>query len=120
MVNSHRQCGEEGATASQPQEAEEIWLVTYNPHILLQMHHQEHPVGLYHRLVRQLVVQFAQRITGHLMSQEFQKDHQGHYPPEPLPVHPAIIQKARSVLVHQSWDRETDSRCLSQDHQTVK
>ena len=26
-------------------------------------------------------------------------------PPEPLPVHPAIIQKAMSVQVHQSWDQ---------------
>ena len=32
MVNSHRQCGEEGSTAPlQPQEAEEICLVTQNP-----------------------------------------------------------------------------------------
>ncbi|KAK6323503.1 hypothetical protein J4Q44_G00058420 [Coregonus suidteri] len=30
------------------------------------------------------------------MSQEGQKDNQGQLPPEPLPVHPAIIQKARS------------------------
>ncbi|KAM9558028.1 uncharacterized protein ACWYII_006095 [Salvelinus alpinus] len=29
------------------------------------------------------------------MSQEGQKDHQAQQPPEPLPVHPAIIQKAR-------------------------
>ena len=44
------------------------------------------------------------------MSQEGQKDHQGQQPPEPLPVHPAIIQKARSVQVHQSWDRETEKQ----------
>ena len=32
MVHQHRQCGEESATAPlQPQEAEEIWLVTQNP-----------------------------------------------------------------------------------------
>ncbi|KAK6313301.1 hypothetical protein J4Q44_G00166480 [Coregonus suidteri] len=30
------------------------------------------------------------------MSQEGQKDHQGQQPPEPLPVHPAIIQKRPS------------------------
>jgi hypothetical protein len=35
----------------------------------------------------------------HLMSKEDQKDHQGHQPPEPRP---AIIQKIRSVQVHQS------------------
>uniref|UniRef100_A0A4W5K4C9 Far upstream element (FUSE) binding protein 3 n=1 Tax=Hucho hucho TaxID=62062 RepID=A0A4W5K4C9_9TELE len=49
-----------------------------------------------------------------------QKDHQGQQPPEPLPVHPAIIQKARSVQVHQSWDRETEKQLLPQGHQTVK
>ena len=54
------------------------------------------------------------------MSQEGHKDHQGQQPPEPLPVHPAIIQKARSVQVHQSWDRETEKQLLSQGHQTVK
>ena len=56
----------------------------------------------------------------HLMSQEGQKDHQGHQPPDPRPVHPAIIQKARSVQVHQSWDRETEKQLLSQGHPTVK
>jgi hypothetical protein len=54
------------------------------------------------------------------MSQEVQKDHQGHQPPEPLPVHTATIQKARSVQVHQSWDRETEKQLLSQGHQTAK
>ena len=39
----------------QPQEAEEIRLVTKSTHKLLQMHNREHPVGLYHRLVRQLL-----------------------------------------------------------------
>ena len=39
-----------------PQEAEEIWRVTKSTRKLLQMHNQEHPVGLYHhRLVRQLL-----------------------------------------------------------------
>jgi hypothetical protein len=55
MVHPHRQYGE-GATAPlQPQEAEEIWLVTKNTHKPLQMHNREHPVGPYHRLVRQLL-----------------------------------------------------------------
>ena len=31
-----------------------MWLVTQNPDKLLQMHNREHPVGLYHRQVRQL------------------------------------------------------------------
>jgi hypothetical protein len=35
-------------------EPEEMWLVTENPDKLLQMHNREHPVGLYHNLVRQL------------------------------------------------------------------
>jgi hypothetical protein len=40
-------------------------------------------------------------------------DQQG---PKPPPVHPAIIQKARSVKVHQSRDRETEKQLLSQGH----
>ena len=56
MVHPHRQRGEEGATAPlQPLDAEEICLVTENTHKLLQMHNREHPVELYHRLVRQLL-----------------------------------------------------------------
>jgi hypothetical protein len=45
---------------------------------------------------------------------------QGQQPHKPLPVHPAIHQKARSVQVQQSWDRETEKQLLSQGHQTVK
>ena len=56
----------------------------------------------------------------HPMSQEGQKDHQGQKPPKLLPVHPATIQKARSVKVHQSGDQETEKQLLSQGHQTVK
>ena len=55
----------------------------------------------------------------HPMSQEDQKD-QGQQPPESLPVHRASIQKARSIQVHQSWDREIEKQHLSQGHQTVK
>ena len=54
------------------------------------------------------------------MSQEGQKDNQGQQPPESLPVHPAIIQKARSVQVHQSWEQDTEKQLLRQGHQTVK
>ena len=107
----------------------------------LRMHIWEHPVGLYHRLVRQLQCPQPQGSPeggavcqtyhwgqttcppGHLqypMSQEGQKDNQGHQPPEPLPVHPAIIQKANSAQVHQSWDWETEKQLLRQGHQTVK
>ncbi|KAM9402139.1 uncharacterized protein ACWYII_029367 isoform 1-T2 [Salvelinus alpinus] len=46
----------------------------------------------------------------HPMSQEGQKVNHGQQPPEPLLVHPVIIQKARSVQVHQSWDRETEKQ----------
>ena len=81
--------------------------------------------------VLQRVVRSAQRITGGklpavqdtnstLMSQEGQKDHQGQQPPEPLPVHPTTIQKARSVQVYQNWDRETEKQLFSQGHQTAK
>jgi hypothetical protein len=55
----------------------------------------------------------------HLMSQEGQKDPQGQ-PPEPLPVHPSTTQEARSVQMHQSWDRETEAIFQSQGHQTVE
>ena len=75
----------------------------------VQMHNREHPVGLYHSLVRQLHRPQAQGspeggavgtthhrgqttcppwYLQHPMSQEGQKDHQGQHPPEPLPVHP--------------------------------
>ena len=37
----------------------------------------------------------------------------------PSHCHPATIQKARSVQVHQSWDRKTEKYLLSQGHQTV-
>ena len=99
----------------------------------------EHPVGLYHRVVRQLhrpqgspegsavctTHHWGQTMCppGHLhhpMSPEGQKDNQGQQPPEPVPVHPTIIQKARSVQVHQSWAQETEKQLLSQGHQTVK
>ena len=56
----------------------------------------------------------------HPMSQEVHKDCQGQQPPEPLPVNPAIVQKVRSVQVHQSRDRENEKQLLSQGHQTVK
>jgi hypothetical protein len=42
-------------TPLQPQEAEEIQLVAKSIHKLLQMHNREHPAGLYHRLVWQLL-----------------------------------------------------------------
>ena len=81
-----------------------------------------------YRRAFQRVVWSAQCITRgklpvllqHPMSQEGQKDHQGQQPPEPLPVPPAIIQKVRSVQVHQNWDRETEKQLLSQGHQTIK
>ena len=141
MVHPHRPSGEVGAAAPlQPQEAEEMWLVTQNPDKLLQMHNWEHHVGLYHSLVQQLhhpqlqgspegcevcTTHHRGQTTcppGHLqhpMSQECQKDHQGQQPPEPLPVHIATIQNLRSVQVHQSWDRETEKQLLSQGHQTA-
>ena len=56
MVDPHRQRCEEGAAmVLQPQEAEDIWLVTKNTQKLLQMHNRELPVGLYRRLVQQLL-----------------------------------------------------------------
>jgi hypothetical protein len=105
---------------------------------LLQMHNREHPVGLYHSLVLQLHRPQPQGspegsavstthhrglttcplwYLQHPMSQGGQKD-QGQQPPEPLPVHTATIQKAKSVQVHQG--RETEKQLLSQGHQTAK
>ena len=54
------------------------------------------------------------------MSQERQEEHQGPQPPEPRPVHPATIEKAETVQVNESGDRETDKQLLSPGHQTVK
>ena len=82
----------------------------------------------HYRKALQRVVQSAQLITGGKLPtlldiystrchRKAKKDHQGHQPPEPLPVHPAIIQKARSVQVHQRWDRETEKQLLSLGHQ---
>ena len=79
----------------------------------------------------QRVVRSAQRITGGKLPalqdtystqchKKAIKIIQVQQPPEPLPVYPAIIQKVRSVQVHQSWDRETEKHLLSQGHQTVK
>ena len=54
--STHKDSVVKKATAPlQTQEAEEIWLVIKNIHKLLQMHNREHPVGLYHRLVWQLL-----------------------------------------------------------------
>ena len=91
----------------------------------------------YNRKALQRVVRSAERITGGklpalqdtyntwchrkiIKDTWCQKDHQGQQPSEPLPFHPAVIQKARSVQVHQSWDRESEKQLLSQGHQTVK
>ena len=43
------------STHTDSQDAEEIRLVTISTHKLLQRHNREHPAGLYHRLVRQLL-----------------------------------------------------------------
>ena len=56
----------------------------------------------------------------HPMSQEGKKYHQGQYTPDPLPVHPASIQKAMSVQVLQSCDREIEAVFQSQGLQIVK
>ena len=67
------------------------------------------------RRALQRVVQSVQHITGgsYLLSRtptapdvigRPKKIIKDNHQPEPLPVHPAIIQKVRSVQVHQSWD----------------
>ena len=79
----------------------------------------------------QRVVRSAQRITGGKLSAPYdtystqchrnaKKIIKGINPPSQLPIHTATTQKARSVQVHQSWDRETEKQFLSQGHQTAK
>ena len=83
------------------------------------------------RKALQRVVQSAQRITGgklpslqdtystlcHRKAKNIIKNNNH---PSHFLFTPATIQKARSVQVHQSWDRETEKQHLSQGHQTVK
>ena len=80
-------------------------LVTKNTHKLLQMHSQEHPVGLYHHLVRQLlyyplalqrVVRSAQRITG------------GKLPALQAPYSPRCHMKDKKIIK----DNNHPSHCL--------
>ena len=94
MVHPHRQCGEEGATAP-----------------LLQMHILSGCITAWYGKCTALNRNALHRD---------QKDHQDQQPPAPLPVHSATIQKAMSVQVHQSCDRETEKQLLSQGHHTVK
>ena len=93
------------------------------------MHNGEHPVRLYHHLLRQL--HCPQPITGstlpalqdtystrcHRKAKKIIKDinhlSDGLFTP-------ITIQKVRSVQVHQSWDRETEKQLVSQGHQTGK
>ena len=93
---------------------------------LLQMHNREHPVGLHHRLVRQLLrPQPHGSLDGSAVCTTHHRGQTTCPPgylqhPISLPVHPIIIQKARSVQLHQSWDRDTEKQLQSQGHQTVK
>ena len=69
---------------------------------------QENNLSLNVNKTKEMIVDFRKQQREHplqyTMSQEGQKDHQGQQQPKPLPVHLAIIQKARSVQVHQCWD----------------
>jgi hypothetical protein len=72
----------------------------------------------------QRVVRSVQRITGgtlpHLQDTYSTRCHRKakkiikdiNQPPEPRSVHPTTIQKARTVQVHQIWDRETKKQLL--------
>ena len=56
MVQTHQDSREEGTTAPfGPQETEKIWHGSPDPQNLLQLHHQEHPDLLHHRLLWQLL-----------------------------------------------------------------
>ncbi|KAM9536589.1 uncharacterized protein ACWYII_040485 isoform 1-T2 [Salvelinus alpinus] len=57
------------------------------------------------------------------MSQEGQKDHQGQQPPEPLPVHPATIQKARrqtTALKPSYTTTILESQLTSRSHNLIR
>ena len=129
MVHPHRQHGEGAAAPLQPQEAEEIWLVTKHSQTFTDAQSRAscRAVASYsncsahNRKALQRVVGSAQRITeGKLPALQDTYTTRCHrkakkirqQPPEPLPVQPAILQRARSVQVHQSGDRLKNSFCL--------
>ena len=130
MVHPHRQCGEEGATAPlQPQEAEIL-----SCHLKLSQNFTDAQLRASCRAVSPPGMATAPPTTAGLSRGwcfrhnaspganylSFRtprapdvtgrpKRSKGQQPPEPLPVHPATIQKARTLQVHQSWDRETEN-----------
>ena len=127
MLHTNRQCGEEGTTAPlQPQEDLTCHLTPSQTFIDAQLRASCRAVtlpgmatalptttrlsrgwcGLHNASLGQTTCP-----PGHLYHEQ---------PPKPLPVHPTTIQKARSVQVHQSLDRETEKQLLSQVRQTVK
>ena len=56
MVQAHQDSREEGTTKPiPPQETEKIWHGSSDPQKVLQLHHREHPDGLCHCLVWQLL-----------------------------------------------------------------
>ena len=56
MVQAHQDSCEEGTTKPiPPQETEKIWHGSSDPQKFLQLHHREHPDGLHHCLVWQLL-----------------------------------------------------------------
>ena len=56
MVQAHQESREEGTTKPiPPQDTEKIWHGSSDPQKVLQLHHREHPDGLHHCLVRQLL-----------------------------------------------------------------
>ena len=140
MVHPHRQRGEEGATVPlQPQEAEESWLVTKNSNFyrctiesILSVFTTAWYANCsdHNRKDLQRVVRSAQGITeGKLPALKDNYSTRCHRKAKrssrttttrSTACSTAIIQKAKSVQVHQSWDRETEKQLLSQGHQTVK
>jgi hypothetical protein len=48
-----------------------------------------------------------------MISVEGQEDHQEPQPPEPRPVHPVTVLKAKTVEVHQSWYQENETATIS-------
>jgi hypothetical protein len=63
LKSAHQDSREEGTTKPIPQETEKIWHGSSDPQKVLQLHHLEHPDGLHHCLVWQLLALWSQGTT---------------------------------------------------------
>ena len=118
MVHPHRQRGEGAAVPLQPQEADKIQLVTKNTHFYRCTIESilsgcitacYGNCSAHNRKALQRLVRSAHRITaGKLPALQDTYTTRCHRKAKKI-IKDNIIQKARSVQVHQSWDRETEN-----------